>query len=330
MKPKVLKRISILTAVTAVCVFILLGIEHNQQIKLQQNEKGSSLRFVVMADCRGQADGSINTEAIEKTLEQIKKLSPQPSFAVMPGDLVNAKNTYSDTKDELSYFKNTITKYYPISFYYPGIGNHDTTAGLKGEQAFGEVFSEFKANFLAGYNRTVYYFDNSKIRFYMLNSNHPGEDNMVSDSQLNWVKSNTDIKKIRNFYFFHDPAYPTGSHVGSSLDANKLQRDKLWGIIDNSINPMVFCGHEHNYTRRHINSDFNETIGGQTFKYNKLIYQVTAGTFGAPIYTGYTSTKNVDVPPIGEYHYAVVDTNRSKVKVTVYNLDGKIIDQFEQ
>ena len=97
-----------------------------------------------------------------------------------------------------------------------------------------------------------------------------------------------------------------------------------------SENPMVFCGHEHNYTRRHINSDFNETINGQAFKFNKLVYQVTTGTFGAPLYKGYTDKKNVDVPPIPEYHFAIVDVNESKVKVTVYNLDGKIIDHFEQ
>lgn len=308
--------------ITAIIIFALFGVKNNNQ--------GSSLRFVVMADCRGTIEGTVNTVAVEKTLEQIKKLSPQPSFAIMPGDLVNCSTNYTLNKSEFTSFKDIITKYYPINFYYPGIGNHETAAGLKGEQAFGEVFSEFKANFLDGYNRTVYYFDNSNIRFYMLNTNHPGENGIISDIQLKWVKLNTDSSKIRNFYFFHNPAYPTGAHVGSSLDVNKLQRDKLWETIDSSINPMVFCGHEHNYTRRHINSDFNETIGGETFNYSKVVYQVTAGTFGAPIHTTFTSTKNVDVPPIGEDHYAVVDTNRSKVKVTVYNLEGKIIDQFEQ
>lgn len=93
---------------------------------------------------------------------------------------------------------------------------------------------------------------------------------------------------------------------------------------------MVFCGHEHNYTRRHVNSDFNETINGQTFKFNKLVYQVTTGTFGAPLYNNYIEKKNVDIPPIPEYHFAIVDINENKVKVTVYNLDGKIIDHFEQ
>ncbi|OAA92858.1 metallophosphoesterase family protein [Clostridium coskatii] len=293
-----------------------------------EQEKNGSLRFVVMSDCRGLC-GGINVKAVEKTLQSIKKIIPQPSFAVMPGDLVQGGFGYLGIKIQLQYFKNTVTKYYPIDFFYPGFGNHEATSGAKSEQAFEETFHEFKANFLRGYHKTVYYFDKNNIGFYMLNSNHPGEDHSISDTQLNWIKANTNLKK-HNFYFFHEPAYPTGSHVGSSLDVNKLQRDKLWKIINHAENTMVFCGHEHNYTRRHINSDFNESINGQTFKFNKLVYQVTTGTFGAPLYKDYIDKKNVDIPPVKEYHFAVVDVNESKVEVTVYNLDGKIIDHFEQ
>ncbi len=291
--------------------------------------KDISLRFAVMADCRG-SDRGINEKAVVKTLENIEKLAPQPQFAVMPGDLVEGSTGFSEEKTQLQYFKDTITKYYPIGFFYPGFGNHEASAGAKGEQAFEEVFPEIEANFLEGYHKTVYYFDYNNARFYMLNSNHPGEDHMISDTQLNWIKANSDPACKYNFYFFHEPAYPTGAHVGSSLDVNKLQRDKLWEIIDSTESPMVFCGHEHNYTRRHINSDFNETVNGRIFKFNKLIYQVTTGTFGAPIYKDYTNKKNVDIPPIPEYHFAVVDVSKSKVRVTVYNLDEKVIDSFEQ
>lgn len=288
-----------------------------------------SLRFVVMADCRG-LDRGINTKAITRTLESIKKITPQPLFAVMPGDLVEGSSEYSAIKAQLQYFKDTISKYYPMSFFYPGFGNHEAQGGAKGEQAFEEVFSEIKAKILEGYHKTVYYFDNDNTRFYMLNSNHPSEEHTISDVQLNWVKANMASVNTHNFYFFHEPAYPTGSHIGSSLDVNRLQRDKLWKIIDNTTKPMVFCGHEHNYTRRHINSDFNETINGQDFQFTKLIYQVTTGTFGAPLYKGYMDKKDVDVPPIPEYHFAIVDVYKNEVEVTVYNLDGNIIDHFVQ
>lgn len=294
-------------------------------------EKGQNipLRFVVMADSRG-TNGGINAKVIEKTLESIKQITPAPLFAVMPGDLIDGSNSYPVLKAQLLHFKNTVTKYYPINFFYPGFGNHEASAGISGEKAFEEVFSELKANFLEGYHKTVYYFDKGNSRFYMLNSNHPGEDNIISDTQIDFISVNTDNTKKHNFYFFHMPAYPTGSHVGSSLDVNRFARNKLWEIIDRSQSPLVFCGHEHNYTRRHIDSDFNETVNGYVFKFQKRVYQITTGSFGAPLYSKYIDKKNVDVPPVAEYHFAVVDISESKVKVTVYNLEGRIIDQFDQ
>lgn len=291
--------------------------------------KDPLLRFVVMADCRG-SDMGINNSAVTKTFENIKKIDPQPLFAVMPGDLVSGADNYSEIRAQLQHFKDTITKYYPIDFFYPGFGNHEESGGMDGERAFSEVFSEINVNSLEGYNNTVYYFDKNNTRLYMLNSNHPGESHIISDTQLNWVKGNMDPNKKYNIYFFHEPAYPTGAHIDSSLDVNRLQRNKLWETIDQSAKPMAFCGHEHNYTRRHINSDFNETINGRAFNFNKLVYQVTTGTFGAPIYKEYKDKKNVDVPPVPEYNFAVVDITNDKIQVTAYNLDGEVIDQFEQ
>ncbi|NLI90764.1 MAG: hypothetical protein GX434_00770 [Peptococcaceae bacterium] len=43
-------------------------------------EKEGSIRFVVMADCRG-SNGGINVEAINQTFENIKKLTPLISFS---------------------------------------------------------------------------------------------------------------------------------------------------------------------------------------------------------------------------------------------------------
>ncbi|MCX7709777.1 MAG: metallophosphoesterase [Clostridia bacterium] len=290
---------------------------------------GETLRFIVMADSRG-VDKGVNSKIVKQTLEQIKKLSPQPKFAVLPGDLVDGAATYAEVKSMLQYFKKITTAYYPSSFFFPGFGNHEARAKLDGEKAFSEVFNDFKANFMPNTNRTVYYFDSGNTRFYMLNSNHPGETHTISDKQLEWVKSNSDGSQKYNMFFFHEPAYPTGSHVGSALDSNRLQRNKLWQLIDGFKSPMVFVGHEHNYTRRHIDSSFNETVKGTSFKFTKSIYQVTVGSFGAPLYNKYTSTKNVDVPPVTQYHYSVVDIDDKGIKVTVYSVDGKIIDSFAQ
>ena len=287
-----------------------------------------SFRFVVMADSRG-IDKGVNSVEVKKTMEALKKLTPQPVFAVMPGDLVDGSKTYKGVKQQLEYFKKLVTQYYPAEFFYPGLGNHETAYDSGGEKAFGEVFTEFEAGFLQDYGRTVYFFDHGNARIFMLNSNYPGERHIISDKQLEWVRDNLDETKSHNIFFVHEPPYPTGSHVGSALDSNRLQRNKLWSVVDSSQSSMLFCGHEHNYTRRHINSDFNETVGGVEFKYEQSVYQVTAGSFGAPLYTKYTSKKNVDIPPVAQYHFAVVDIDDS-VKVKVYNLEGEVLDEFEQ
>lgn len=286
-----------------------------------------SFRFVAMADSRGD-DHGIHTSIIKKTLDKIKSLSPQPSFAAMPGDLVDSAQTYSGIKSQLEYFKSTITKYYPERFFYPGIGNHEVTALNNGEKAFSEVFQGFTATFFSEYNRTVYSFNYGNTQFFMLNSNHTGESNTISKKQLNWIKSSIDTRKKYHIFFMHDPPYPTGSHVGSSLDSNRFLRDSLWQLIDSTSGPMVFCGHEHNYTRRHINSDFNETVKGINFKFSKNIFQVTVGSFGAPLYKEFSDKKNVDVPPVAKYHYAVVDIDNTGIHVKVYDLDGNTLDEF--
>lgn len=292
-----------------------------------ENVKKGTIRFVVMADSRG-SDNGVNSKVLNRILQQIKKLPLQPEFIVIPGDLISGTLSFAGVKNELTYFKNIVTKYYSVDKFYPGIGNHEIAYGVNGEKAFGEVFVEFKAIFMKGYNRSVYYFDKGGSRFFMLNSDHPGNISTISLAQQKWIKNNMSASSKHNIFFFHEPAYPTGPHVGSSLDSNTFLRDSLWKIIDQSNSPIVFCGHEHFYTRRHINSDFNEIIKSENFSFNKNVYQVTVGSCGAPLYSGFTSKKDVDVPPISQYHFAVVDINVKSINALVYNIDGRVIDSF--
>lgn len=287
-----------------------------------------SLRFVVLADSRG-SDNGVNSAVVDKILQQIKTLSPQPAFAVMPGDLTGGSISYSGTKSQLSYFKQIITKYYPVQFFYPGIGNHEMIAGEYGEKAFSDTFSEFSANFLDEYNKTSYYFDAGDTRIFMLNSDHQGETHRITGKQLDWLKSSIDPSKKHNIFLLHEPPYPTGAEAGNSLDKYPSERDAFWQIVDSSNGPIVFCGHEHNYSRRLIDKGFDEEIGGTSFNFNKQIFQVITGGFGAPLYTQYTNTRNMVVPPIPQYHFTVVDIDKSGIKIQAINIDGKVIDSFQ-
>ncbi len=287
-----------------------------------------NLRFVVLADSRG-SDYGVNSEIVKRILSEIKLLTPQPEFAIMPGDLIGGSKSYEETKSQLDYFKEIITQFYPVLFFYPGIGNHEMKAGENGEKAFSETFSEFNAEFLEGYNKTSYYFDVGDTRLFMLNSNHPRENHKITGEQLDWLKSSIDQDKKYHIFLFHEPSYPTGAQAGYSLDKYPSSRNALWEVIDNASNSIVICGHEHNYSRRLIDRSFNAEIDGNNYEYNNEVFQIITGGFGAPLYKEYTSKKNTIIPPIPEYHFIIVDINDSGVSMQAINIDGEIIDSFQ-
>lgn len=295
--------------------------------QLESFSLDENFRFVVIADSRG-SDHGVNTEIVRKVLSEIQKLSPQPEFAIMPGDLTEGSKQYKEVKKQLEYFKQVITEYYPISFYYPGIGNHEMKAGAKGEKAYAEVFSEFSANFLKGYHKTSYYIDTDDSRIFMLNSDHPEEMHKITGSQLAWLKANVDPNKKHNIFLLHEPAYPTGAEAGYSLDKYPGSRDSFWKVVDSLDHSIVFCGHEHNYSRRVVDSSFNETAGGKKYKFGRSIFQVISGGFGAPLYEKYTLNKNIIIPPQPQYHYTVVDIREDGLSVQAINLEGEILDSF--
>lgn len=300
------------------------GENLNKMSKSNSSNK-LAFRFIVGADSQG-GDHGINSSVVNKIMKQISQLTPKPDFFVIPGDLIDGNKSYSKTKGQLAFLKETLSKYFPIQNFYVGMGNHEASAGMRGEQAVREVFSEFHANFMKGYYGTVYYFDYGDSRFFMLNDDHPGKIGIVPDNQLAWVKAHLKKSSKHNFFFFHQPAFPSGI---SGLFMDAYQRDKLWKVIDSSNRPMVFSGHEHNYARRHIDSKYNEVVNGKSFKFTKRIYQLTVGGLGGHHYDSYTSKLNVDVAPIAQYHYLVVDVMKDGTVVgTAYKIDGKVIDRF--
>jgi hypothetical protein len=284
-------------------------------------------RIVVLADSRG-GDHGINSVIVRKTLAKVKELDPQPLFAFIPGDLVNGSKNIDNLRDQFQFFKKTIAGFYPIEFYHVGLGNHEVMHNKGGEKLFAQTFIELKENFLCGYNNTVYFFDYGNTRFFMLNNDHPGEEHIIADRQMNWIRKNLNPVQAHYVFFMHEPSYPVGYNLGNSMDVDAFLRSRFWDMVDSLNSAIVFNGHEHFYSRRHIDRDYNETINGRKFEYEKEVFQVTVGGFGGPLAPNFIDKPGVDVPPIGEYHFAVVDINGHGIEVTVFNLDGKQLDHF--
>ena len=282
---------------------------------------GADFRFIVMGDIHG------NLQETQTILSRVTTLSPQPRFLFLVGDIIESGFLeYSDLTSTFRSLKSTLASFYPISSYYPGIGNHETdntNPKSQGEKAFHDIFTEFAVNDqLANYNKTVYSVDYDNSRFIMLNSNHVGNslNRLVDQEQRKWLVNQL-TGKTHYFIFVHTPPFPTGSHVGSSLDQNPADRDVFCQILDKANVTMIFSGHEHNYTRRHIDSALNPL-------YHNKIYQVITGGSGANLKNVYRSKENVDVPPVAAHHFTVVDVSGNNVTVHAYKDDGTLIDNF--
>jgi 3',5'-cyclic-AMP phosphodiesterase len=284
-------------------------------------------RFVVMADSRGKDDG-INEEILRSILDEIIDMYPQPNYIVFPGDLVSGSRKPNKLRNQLEKFKEVFTDYYPIEKLLPTVGNHEVGSNAEDdtrEKIFSKVFSEFKASeFLQGYNRTAYYQDVGNVRLIILNSYHPGESNQITGRQLQWFERISREPKQHKLVFLHSPAFPTGHHIESALNAFPLERDRFWSIVDSNYIDMVFAGHEHNYSRRIIDDSFST----EDYQFKRAVNQVVTGGAGAPLRNVFEDSKGIVIPPTAVYHYVVVDVYGDKLYVHAVALSGEILDKF--
>ncbi|MFL0195326.1 metallophosphoesterase [Clostridium sp. WILCCON 0269] len=276
----------------------------------------STFRIAVLADSSKSAV-AVNTQLLRTILSRIKGLSPQPKFIIFVGDMV-----YGGTKvnEQLENWKKLIEDYYSVTMIYPVLGSHENN-----ETAFSNAFSYLPNEQLAGYQRTVYYFDYESARFIILNSNRTGSNYsyVIDAKQRTWLKNTLDgSDKKYNFVFFHVPAFPTGHHHGESLDMSPDDRNALWSILAQYNVTAVFVGHEHNYCRRLIDKSF--TTSGLLIQ--NSIYQITTGGAGSSLNAHITNIKNAIVGPIAVYHYCVLDINDSGVSLQVYDKENDLID----
>lgn len=278
----------------------------------------TSFRFVVIGDSRG-STSAINETTLRNLMSKVKGLSVQPSFVLFTGDQVNGG---ADVANQLTIWKNVMDDYYPITSIYPSLGNHEND-----ETIFSNAFPHLTSNQLSGYQRSAYYFDYGNIRIITLNSNRrDGNGKFIIDSsQQTWLRSVLQNNGMtHNIVQFHVPPYPIGHHYGTSLDANVVQRDAVWNILDANNVTAVLVGHEHNYNRRKIDSTFNNN--GYVFE--NSIYQVTIGGGGAPLSSTNTDSTNVEVGPIASYQFTVVDIADENATFTTYDINYNQIDSF--
>ncbi|GBG11238.1 putative metallophosphoesterase [Paenibacillus agaridevorans] len=301
-------------------------------------------RFVFSSDSQGTDNGLLNGTddgtgpRLEAVLAQIKTLDIQPEFIIGGGDLVSGSmsRNVEEQNTQLDNFRARFTKYFPIDMFLTIPGNHEIKGSSDLEAGFAAKFPEFTSRedivFLDGYNNSVWYYDIGDTRIFGLNTSHPREEHAVINKQYDFVKDHINGAKKSTIFIFHEPAFSIWKS-GNAQERNRAARNELWELIETAPNPIVFVGHEHLYARRLINHQFNETINGKAYNFDKQIYQIHVGGFGAGTNGTSNEYKGVVTYPeaMGVSHFAIVDLLKDgKIHVQSVSYEGVLLDSFIQ
>ena len=245
------------------------------------------------------ARNCINELALQKVMRSVQRLDPPPEFILFVGDMAYGKKVERlHVENELDAWRSIIDEVMsrnanspsdpsdssnPLLSYtnkkiYPVFGGHEQVVNV-----IDEMWSAFDNVFFLGNNgendqralsriycnktifgHTVYYFDYENARFFVLNNDLLVHE--FGDTQEGWVKrileeaNPNNNRKPLNFFFHHEPAYGTQSHLLKdgifTMDAKPHSKYKYIDTLGrNNMNnnaTLIFSGHEHQYFRRRI------------------------------------------------------------------------------
>ena len=252
-------------------------------------------KFVSIADSRGDSNG-VNTAELTAIVNRINL--ENVDLVIFQGDAVSGSSNDSTLGSQMDTWLGVINGL-NCPWYYT-CGNHEVSTDTSENVLRSKVNQP--TNGPADNQELVYSFDHENAHFAVLNSNHYGQTHVV---QRTWLTTDlAGTTKPHKFVMAHEPAYPKGPHIGSSLDANAGERDAFWTTMTNAGVMMYFCGHEHLYSR---------SLHGS-------IYQIINGTCGAPI-SHVSGT-------IDKYHYVVVRIEGNNVYAEARNDTGGLLDSW--
>lgn len=264
---------------------------------------GQNTSMLIIGDT--QASNEAGRQQIRDVLSSALKDNKNYNTVIQTGDFVEAANSYSDWNDILKAFEDDAFKSTDMIHV---IGNHET---------YGDDGSI--ATNIFGHDNIDHYSVNYGNVYVAVLGYASGEDKAKEYAE--WLeKDAAKSKAIWKIVVMHQPPYGTNATDNSTENIHKY----LPAACDKAGIDFVFSGHDHSFARTQpmVNGQVND---------DGTVYYIC----------GSTGEKSYSVTARSEYNFAVannsfdglyltVDTDDSHFKVTAYNKDGSIYDQYEK
>ncbi len=339
-------------------LFLSLGLLSCQTLKVEQAADETLLRFVVLADSRGnyKADPPIiiAEKILGKITQNIIALEPKPDLVIFNGDMV-AKTAYRGDSKDIEKWQNVFLK--PLKSQGIGVfispGNHIIDQKAVKNDAPMKYITLFRKYFQADnplngpdkYQGVSYSFNRANCHFVTTTSftSHRGRDNteltpsefvqkkkdfeyLVNKDNRDWLledleKDNSDFK----IFFTHVPLYAVGPHYKDrkSLHAHKKQRDMFAKILTDNKVDLYLGAHEHLYARSLLGPSNPKASGLES-----NLLQVVVGGGGAPFSKAKQRADIRFAKYLSVYEYMVADVSSNHINFHVYDENNNEIDSF--
>lgn len=219
--------------------------------------------------------------------------SEKPEFMIFNGDLAYKKE-YQYWVDEFFVDEaQTVFTQYP---FYNTAGNHE---------GWTDNTKAFTQSTAINPKATPYYsFEKGDALFLILNTEvSVGVNSQQWKFAADQLKNSTKKWKI---VVFHIPAYSSGAH-----GENKNMKNMTENIFEKYGVKLILTGHSHFYQHNLVNG----------------IHHMVIGSAGSPLYT--PKKADYTINQAKKYHYAVVNVNPERIKMTIKGMDKEVIDEFE-
>lgn len=257
---------------------------------------GGKFRMVILGDNRPSSSTAPEQPEVFSEIIDLS-IGEDPHLVIMTGDFVYGV-TESHSQNLVAWEKFTnitdrINHYAPIIGV---IGNHDTGAST-GSRLLEYYFDAF-LNF--GHSTTYFTFTYAGADFFILDSEEFGLEGRITGEQYEWLEealssSQSPLKIVSA----HRPLYSI-SHIGSALDVNITERDRLQNLFEDENVTFFTAGHDHSYNRIVVNG----------------VTHIITGGAGAPLY---------NTPWGGAYnHYISSNFSYSEIDYSVIKPSGVV------